>query len=352
MRSRFSLLALALTLAACDTSGDDAETAAVYVGNQGTFGSGAGSVTEYDPTARTATAAPFAVGGFVQNLEVRDGRLYVFLNFNDSFSTGSGRIDVYDAETGEGVREVTVRTPRDWAVVDGTAYVSNYYSQSVTPVVLGTGAAGTPIAVGQSPEGVAAVGGRVFVANAGSDDVSVVDARTGAVVQTIDLGCDNPRAALADDDGEVWVVCNGRTTYNDDFTQIVGRTNGEVVVLDGGSLEVEARIPLDAQAGTAALGQDAALSRTRDEVYVVLGTRLLRFDADENVLDATITVGGDAAIGAVAYDDGADRIYLGRLDPAAPFSADGFVTVHDRNGAEIGRFAAGVVPASVTFVEE
>lgn len=352
MRSRLFLVALALTVAACDSTDDAPETAAVYVGNQGTFGSGAGSLTEYDPAAGTAAASGLAVGGFVQNLEARGGRLYVFLNFNDSFSAGTGRIEVVDPQTGTRTQEITVRTPRDWAVVEGTAYVSNYYAGTVTPVFLATGQTGAPIGLGQFPEGVAAVGNRVHVALSGADAVAVVSAVNDTRVETIDLGCDNPRAALADGDGEVWVVCNGRTTYNDDFTEIISQTNGEVVVLDGSSGDVVARFPLEAQAGTSALGQDAAFSPLREEVYVVLGTSVLRFDTDANALSATIEIGGDAPIGAVAYDDSADRLYVGRLDADAPFSADGFVTVHDRTGAEVARFGAGVIPSSVAFVSE
>lgn len=351
MRSRFALLAFVLSLAACDASDTRPTTAAVYVGNQGTFGSGVGSITEYDPTASTASASGIPVGGFVQALEARGGRLYVFLNFNDSFSTGSGRIDVVDLETGEGEREIAVGTPRGWAVVDGTAYVSNYYGQTVTPVFLATGQTGTPVQVGANPEGVAAVGNRVHVANSGSNTVTVVSALNDAVVQTVDLGCESPRAALADDDGEVWVVCNGATQYDENW-DVVGRTNGEVVVIDGNSAAIVARIPLDAQAGTSALGQDAAISRANDEIYVVQGTALLRFDTRTNALVGAVPVGGEAEIGAVAYDDGADRIYLGRLNAASPFAADGVVTVHDRTGAEVGRFEAGVIPASIAFMEE
>lgn len=351
MRFRLSLLALVLTVAACDSSDTRPETAAVYVGNQGTFGSGTGSITEYDPAASTASASDIVTGGLVQKLEVRGGRLYVLLNFNDSFSTGNGRIDVIDLETGEGEREIAVGTPRDWAVVDGTAYVSNYYSQTVTPVYLATGQTGEPIPVGGSPEGVAAVGNRVHVVNSGSNTVTVVSALNNAFVQTIDLDCDVPRAALADDDGEVWVVCNGGTQYDENWN-VVGQSDGEVVVIDGNSAAIVDRIPLDAPAGTASLGQDAAISRANDEVYVVQGASLLRFDTRSNALVGTIPVSGEAEIGAVAYDDGADRLYLGRLNTASPYAADGFVTVHDRTGAEVSRFDAGVIPASIALLEE
>lgn len=351
---RLALLALlALTVAACDSGTDDPETASVVVGSQGIFSDNSGSVTRFDPETGTATAVP-ALNGLVQNVEMEGNRLYVFLNFSDSFGTGSGRIAVVDPETGTRVSDIEVGTPRDWAVVGGTAFVSNFYGSSVTPVTLSSGAVGTPIAVGANPEGVAASGDRVFVANysdAGFGDgqtVSVVSAASRGVVQTVDVGCDGPRFAFDDGDGEVWVVCTGRTVFDDDFN-VVDRTNGQVVVLDAGTGAVVERLPLAGQVGNGALGTDAAQSRSRDELYVVVGSQIVVFDTNANAAAAALDLTGDT-VSAIAFDDATDRFYLGRLDATSGFSADGTVTIHDRTGAQVGQFAAGVIPTDVAFV--
>ena len=358
MLPRAFLLVLALAVAACDASAPGS-TASVFVGNQGIFSDNGGTVTEYDPEAGVARAdAVPALGGLVQNLEVRGGRLYVFLNFSDSFTSYRGRIDVVDLKTGARTQQIDIPTPRDWAVVDGTAYVSTLYSHSVTPVYLATGQTGAPIEVGVDPEGVAAVGTRVYVANYGSHEggfasgrsVWVLSAVNDAVFQTIDVGCDGPRALLVDDDDEVWVVCTGRVIYDDAFN-VVGQTNGEVVVLDGHTGTVVTRMALDAGVGTGSLGQDAAISHARDEVYVVVGQTLRRFDTRANVASGKIDVPG-APVSAVAYDDASDRLYLGRLNEANPYAGDGHVTVHDRSGAEVGRFEAGVIPSAIAFATD
>ena len=338
--SRLVLLLVA-ALAGCDTSGSGGPSV-VFVGSQGT--DGVGLVTRYSPATGAARATP--ADGTVQHVETRGGRLYTFLD-----GAEGGRLQIMDLEADGPVREIAVASPRDWAVVAGTAYVSNGDAGTVTPVFLATGQTGVPIPVGVNPEGVAAVGRRVHVALAGANAVAVVSAENDVRVQTISLGCERPRAALADGDGEVWVVCTGRTVH-DGVTGSVRQTDGEVVVLDGSSGEVVARIALDAPAGTAALGQGAALARQRGELWVVAGQTLLRFDTDANALDATVAVGGDALVSALAYDDGADRLVLGRLDAAAPLSAAGFVTVHDRTGAEVARFEAGVAPASIALQDE
>lgn len=346
---RLSLVCLAFFVAACDTTAPTpAETTAVFVGNQGIFADNSGSVTRHDPAsgATTADAVP-DLGGLVQNVVVHNDRLYVLLNFDDSFSTRRGRIDVIDLATGARTQQIDVEAPRSMAVVGGTAYVSNLYSASVTPVFLATGQTGTPVAVGENPEGVAAVGQRVYVANFGFgfyDYLSIVDAPSGTATRTPRL-CDGPRALAVDAEDDLWVVCTGRF----DFTTGTVAAPGEVLVLDGQSADVLARFPAPGLLGTNALGTDAALSRSRDELFVAAPGGLLRFDTAANAAAGRIDVPG-AEISAVAFDDATGRLVLGRMDAANPYAADGAVTFHDAGtGAETGRFAAGVIPGAVAF---
>lgn len=346
---RFPLLLLALFVAACDTTTPTpAETTAVFVGNQGIFTDNSGSVTRHDP--ETGTTTPDAVadlGGLVQNVVVYNDRLYVLLNFDDSFSTGRGRIDVIDLATGARERQIDVPVPRSMAVVGGTAYVSNLYSASVTPVFLATGQTGAPIAVGENPEGVAAIGQRVYVANFGFgfyDYLSIIDAPSGTATRTPRL-CDGPRALAVDAEDDLWVVCTGRF----DFGTGTVAAPGEVLVLDGQTAEVLARFPAPGLLGTSALGTDAALSASRDELFVAAPGGLLRFDTAANAAAGRLDV-PDAEISAVAFDDATGRLFLGRMDPANPYAADGAVTIHDpATGAETGRFGAGVIPGAVAF---
>lgn len=341
------LLTLVLALAACDTTEPrPASTEAVYVGNQGIFSDNGGSVTRFDPATGTTSAVP-GVDGLVQNVVVYNDRLYVLLNFSDSFTTNRGRIDVYDLRTGARERQIAVGTPRSMAVVSGTAFVSNLYGGTVTPVALATGQAGPPIPVADNPEGVVAVGQRVYVANWGFgyfEFLSVIDAASLSPRQPVDV-CVGPRALLADNESEVWVFCTGRF----DFTTGTVEANGEVVVLNGATAAVVARFPVDGTLGTSALGQDAAFSASRNEAFVAHGGGLLRFNTATNTAAGRLDVPG-AEVSAVAFDDATGRLVLGRMNATNPYAADGFVTFHDpATGAETGRFGAGVIPSAVAF---
>lgn len=340
---------LLLLVAACDsTDPTPATTEAVFVGSQGIFSDNSGAVARYDPATGTTTADAVAdLGGLVQSLTVYNDRLYVLLNFDDSFTTGRGRIDVVDLRTNERVQQIAVPVPRQMTVVGGTAYVTNLYSASVTPVFLASGQTGPPIAVGENPEGIVAVGQRVYVANSGfgfSNFLTVIGTETHTEVGRVDV-CTGPRALVVDDESEVWVVCTGRS----DFTTGEVEVDGEVVVVNGLSGAVVARFPVEGLLGTAAIGQDAAFSASRDELFVAFGDALLRFDTAANTLAGTVPVAG-GGLSAVAFDDASGRLYLGRQDPATPYAADGFVSVHDpATGAETARFGAGVIPGAIAF---
>ena len=329
-------LLLLLAVAACDSSGPAPASPATFVGNTGD--AGGGTVTRLD--AAGAAEALAGLGGRVTGVAVSGRRLLVLV---DSLgATTQGRLDVVDLDSGALVRRVAVGAPRALALVGGTAYVSNSDTYSLTPVFLATGQTGPPIPVGDTPEGVVAVGNRVFVAGWGRGagrDVRVVSALSRVVVDVLDVGCAGPRALLVDGEDEVWAFCTG------------GGGGGEAVVLDGGSGRVVARIALGAPLGTAAGGQDAAFSARHDEAYAAVGAGLARFDTRTNTLAGRIEVGGDA-VAAVAYDDAADRLVLGRLATTDPLGAPGSVSVHDRSGAELARFAAGVGPASIAFRTE
>ena len=61
-----------------------------------------------------------------------------------------------------------------------TAYVTNGFSNTVTPIDTATGTAGTPIPVGDRPEGIAITpnGSTVYVTNTDSDAVTPIAAAT------------------------------------------------------------------------------------------------------------------------------------------------------------------------------
>ncbi|MDX1531490.1 MAG: hypothetical protein R3362_08185, partial [Rhodothermales bacterium] len=244
----------------CSADPDCVEPGAtVLVGNQGNFTDQTGSVTVYDATADEATQNALGVtNALVQGLYLdpaSDDRLFVLLNFNDSFSTGRGRVDVVDLASNTVTAQIDVDTPRS-AYRDGDVlWVTNLYGDTVTPIDLTTNTAGTPVDVGTNPEGLTRAEGGLYVADNGfglGTTVSVVDPAARTVARTLDLACDGPKTLATDAEGEVWVFCTGKTVYDEDFN-VIEQTNGGVVVLDGATGAEVTRFDLPGQLGAGSI---------------------------------------------------------------------------------------------------
>jgi hypothetical protein len=341
-RFLLALAPLALTVlagcdggATCDLPGclppGDAP-AGVFVVNQGNFASGNGTVGRYDPEA-AALDSTDALGSILQSATLHEGRLYVTANT-------ANRVDVFDAATFQRVDQIDVPSPRYVAFVSPTkAYVtSQFYDPArpslVTVVNPQTGATLDTVQVGGYAEGIAVAGGRAYVATGAfgaSPRVLVLDTAADAVIDTLDVGC-TPRLVLAGGSSAVYVVCAGAAAGED-----------EVVVLAAATGAETARIPAG-RVSTLGPGQEGFLAAAAGELYVARADEtVLRIDTRTNAPAAVLGPFGTDPLGAVAYDADSGRLYVAHAPAGLEFIAGGYVTVHDRAGAEIGRFSSGGV---------
>ena len=364
----FLLLASFLALSACDSTptdecpdGPDCEDGSptILVGNQGNFTDESGSVTVIDIDTGTAEQDAFGIESALVQQIVLDSEqsdiAYVLLNYEDSFSAGRGLVAIINTATGERVADVEVNTPRDAVRVGDTLWVTNLYSNSVTPIDLTNNTAGDPVAVGTNPEGIVFAGANLFVANFGfgfSTTVSRIDPATGAVAQTIDVECDGPRSLALDSEGEVWVFCSGKTVFDFDTGEVIERTDGEVVILNGGTGAEQGRIELSTQLGTDVLGQDVATARSLDAMWAVVNDTadvapsLYRFDTAGNSLAERVTLDiQSGALGAVAYSKLRERLFLGIVP--ADLVTPGEVVAVTQAGDVVERYAAGIIPSAI-----
>ncbi len=341
-------LALLLSVTAgCDSTEpieDDASEVVVLVANQGNFSDGNGSITQFEPVSGKVVTILSRPNSIIQSINVRDGLVYVAMNTGD-------RIDIVDAARGLVGQIIDVSSPRYMAWVDADhLLVSNLFDNTVSVVDLASGVEASEIEVGANPEGVTVHGGYAYVANHGfgaGNSVTVIDVTTYEVDRTLPLACDGPRFVYFDEQSDMWVLCTGQTRYDQDFN-VIGTTNGAVLVVDPTSGTVRSRFDLDGMAFTAGPGQDAYYAGGVEILFVVVGgDTIVRFDtATDSRVGETGPISG-APIGAVAYDAVAQRLYVGRVPG---FAEAGRVTIHDLEGSEIGRFAAGVAPSHIEIL--
>lgn len=360
---------LLLVLSSCDLLGTDDDTpqlvtTGVLVGNGGNFSDQNGSLTFYDPaTGRTSTQA---LNAFVQSLTLHKGRAYVALN---TFSVG--HLAVVEIASQQLVGRIEgLPIPRYAAFSsDQKLYVTNMvfggngFVFAVDPVTRTIIA--DSIEVGPYPEGLVAYKGRVYVANYGSlgagRTISVIDAATDQVIGTLEPGCDGPKAVFVDNEEELVVVCQGKTVYNQDYTEVIERTNGQVVFMNLATGAVVARLALEVQLGSANGTQAAYYASAAEELYAISSSsgKIFRINTSTNALAATLTIPNAAdlaALTAVAYDAGQQRLYVARLaagpNGAPDYTAAGAVVILDRNGQQVGRFTVGPAPSHIELVQE
>lgn len=351
----FALSLALVALAGCDVFGDDDEdepdAGTVLVANQGNFTEANGSVTSYDPQTEVASEAVSAseLGSIIQGALAEGDRYYVVANT-------TGRLNVYDSQTLTplGQSQGLGANPRYLALDGGTAYVTNQKFGAPSNVLLldvsdaGSITVEDSIAVSGQPEGITMTAQRAYTPMGAFSDTTLVaalDLTRHEVIKNIDIEC-YARFAFTDEEGEVLLPCNDADG------------NGAVVVLDGASGNVARGVPIDLPGTVTSAGggatQAASYAPGSEELYVVLdGNRVARISTDgtgsANTLDDTISIPGDDPIGAVGYDAAVGRLYLGRVPG---FAETGAVTIHRRDGEEIGRFPAGNAPAYISFVDE
>ena len=209
------------------------------------------------------------------------------------------------------------------------------------------------------------IGDRAFVANYGNTGdgttLSVIDTDTDTVVSAMELGCDGPKELLVDGEDEIVVVCNGKTVFNSDYTEILEQTNGQVLFVNPNSETVVDRIAFDRQLGSSNFTQGAYAAQDADEVYVIAGDSetVYRINSHTNTLATTVAIPSapqHVGLTAVAYDAAAERLYLARFARGASGAADvaaaGAVFVYDRSGTEIDQFPVGPSPSHIAFVRD
>ncbi|NBB72124.1 MAG: hypothetical protein GVY35_00425 [Bacteroidetes bacterium] len=359
-----------LLLAGCDLVGsEDTDTAprttGVIVGNSGNFSDQNGTLTLYNPRTRQARQAT-TLGAFLQTMRLSGDSLYVVTN-----TFAGGRVDVFDAATlSRTGQAISPSTPRAVApATDDKAYVTNTsFSGGESFVALydrGTGKfreATTRLPT--MPADVLVTGGQAFVANYGSGGdgttLSVIDVATDQVTSTTELGCDGPNELFLDAQDEIAVVCQGKTVYNEDFSEIIEQTNGQIVFVDAGSGAVISRIELDQQVGSANGTQSAYYAAASEELYVIDGTdTVLRFDTASNTAEGAVSVPsrtGLTGLTAVAYDAATQQLYVGRFASGAQggpdYTSAGSVVVLNRDGSVATSFQAGPSPGHIVLRQE
>jgi len=179
----------------------------------------------------------FDVSSFPAGLALSPDESYLLVCSN----TGN-RLNKIDLSTGQQVAVLGTQVYPYAVAVDSAlnrAFVSNWGSDSVTAVDLGSFTAISNITVGKNPEGIAISpdGKKVYVANSDTDTISVIDAQSLSVKNTIDIhddevktnGASPTHMSLSKDGKKLYVGCAGYNSVyvvSTETNKILGRIPG------------------------------------------------------------------------------------------------------------------------------
>lgn len=232
-----SLFTLAILTTSCSSDDDnnviprgDYENGIIVL-NQGSFNSGNASVSFLANDFSTVENNVFEtvntelLGDTAQNIAFNQDLAYIVVN-------NSQKIEVVNRYTFASVASITTGfdNPRYMAIANGKGYVTNWGGY-VAVIDLATNTVSSTIPVESGPEQIIVKDNLIYVSHKGgfgsNNKISVIDATTDTVTTTITVN-DLPDEMFFNNQSELVVLCQGRTIYNSDYTEIIGHTDASI----------------------------------------------------------------------------------------------------------------------------
>lgn len=156
------------------------------------------------------------LGDVAQSIGFNGDLAYIVVN-------NSNKIEVVNRYTFKKVGSITsgLSFPRYIAFANGKAFVTNWSSAFggsgyVSVINLGSNTVESTISVADVPNKIIAQNGKIYVAHNDlgqkGNSITVIDAVTQNVTNSISVG-DMPDNLVIDDNGALWVSCNGKSSY-------------------------------------------------------------------------------------------------------------------------------------------
>jgi len=207
----------------------------VFVSNEGVWGASNASVSFVDSDGNVENNIFKNVNGRVlgdvlQSIYMDEDYAYLTLN-------ASNKVEVVSKDDFSETGVISgLNSPRYTAKGSQYLYISQWGGSGSVAVVDPVDFAKIKeVEAGNGPEGLAKFGSEIWVANSGGwgtdNTITVIDDNTQNVKSTIVLSGDNPKSFVLESDGDVWVLCSGFVTYNDDWS-IATQTPSKLIEID------------------------------------------------------------------------------------------------------------------------
>ena len=201
----------------------------VLIGNEGNFQNGNASLSSYNINTQQTTSNIYqainqeVIGDVLHSIYHSDHLLYLVVN-------NSGKIIAIDDESLEKKMEIrNLISPRKIIKVDNSKfYISDLYASEVTVYNNYDGAIGK-IPVDGWCEDIIIQNGKAYISNITNNQLYVVNTSNDNIFDSISVGS-NPISIKEDSRGNIWVLCQGNLTNNENPSISIIETNTNLIL--------------------------------------------------------------------------------------------------------------------------
>ncbi len=201
----------------------------VLIGNEGNFQNGNASLSSYNINTQKTTSNIYQainqelIGDVLHSIYHSDHLLYLVVN-------NSGKVIAIDDESLEKKMEIrNLVSPRKIIKVDNSKfYISDLYASEVTVYNNYDGAIGK-IPVDGWCEDIIIQNGKAYISNITNNQLYVVNTSNDNIFDSISVGS-NPISIKEDSRGNIWVLCQGNLTNNENPSISIIETNTNLIL--------------------------------------------------------------------------------------------------------------------------
>ncbi len=201
----------------------------VLIGNEGNFQNGNASLSSYNINTQQTTSNIYqainqeVIGDVLHSIYHSDHLLYLVVN-------NSGKVIAIDDESLEKKMEIrNLISPRKIIKVDNSKfYISDLYASEVTVYNNYDGAVGK-IPVDGWCEDIIIQNGKAYISNITNNQLYVVNTSNDNIFDSISVGS-NPISIKEDSRGNIWVLCQGNLTNNENPSISIIETNTNFIL--------------------------------------------------------------------------------------------------------------------------
>lgn len=273
-----------------------------------------------------------------QSISFKGNLAYIIVNRGN-------KIEVVNRYTFKSIATISTKisNPRYIAFANGKGYVTNWGNAAdpaddyVAVIDLTTNTVSSTISVVEGPEQIIENNSKLYVAHKGGwnqgNSLSVINSATNTVTTNFIVG-DVPSSLVKDNNGTLYVLCNGRPYY------ALPETPGKLVKVNMNNNTVESTIDFPG------ITHPGFLAIENNKLYYTIGTKIYSAPSSTTTLPTTEIFKATEVSTLYGFAVKNNKIYVA---DAVNYQDPGDVYIYSLTGTLFNEFSVGILPNGFYF---